>query len=138
MKQKTRTMIYILIAIAVVIIGTIAILSSRTAKPVSESHLDLDRIYLADLSYDKDILEFKEAIKIDPKDPELYIELANPYYDFSYKGEMYYSIETRNSSINLSTRYYYVAQFSEGMDMIGQRILISIVTTRFQNKFIWG
>jgi len=69
MKQKTRVIIYILIAIAVVIIGTIVILSSRTAKPIPESHLDLGRIYLADLSYDKAILEFKEAIKIDPKDP---------------------------------------------------------------------
>lgn len=81
MKQKTRILIYVLIAVAVVIIGTIAILSSRTAKPVSESHFDLGRIYLADLSYDKAILEFKEAIKIDPKDPEPYIELANVYIE---------------------------------------------------------
>lgn len=91
MKQKTRIMIYILIAIAVVIIGTIAILSSRTAKPVSESHLDLGRIYLADLSYDKAILEFKEAIKIDPKDPEPYIELANAYIEI---GDIPSAIET--------------------------------------------
>ncbi|MCX4374926.1 MAG: WG repeat-containing protein [Lachnospiraceae bacterium] len=81
MKQKTRIIIYILIAIAVVIIGTIVILSSRTAKPIPESHLDLGRIYLADLSYDKAILEFKEAIRIDPKDPEPYIELANVYIE---------------------------------------------------------
>lgn len=81
MKQKTRILIYILIAIAIVIVGIIAILSGRTANPASESHLDLGRIYLADLSYDKAILEFNEAIKIDPKDPEPYIELANTYIE---------------------------------------------------------
>lgn len=81
MKQKTRILIYILIAIAIVIVGIIAILSGRTANLASESHLDLGHIYLADLSYDKAILEFNEAIKIDPKDPEPYIELANAYIE---------------------------------------------------------
>lgn len=81
MRQKTRILIYALIAVAVVILGTIAILSNRTAKPTAESHLDLGRIYLNDLSYDKAILEFKEAIEIDPNDPEPYIELANVYIE---------------------------------------------------------
>lgn len=81
MKQKTRILIYALIAAAVVILGTMAILSNRTEKPTAESHLDLGRIYLNDLSYDKAILEFKEAIEIDPSDPEPYIELANVYIE---------------------------------------------------------
>ena len=39
----------------------------------------------------------------------------DPTRDIEYEGEMYYSIETGTDSINLSTKYYYVSQFSEGL-----------------------
>ena len=91
MKQKTHILIYILIAAAVVIVGTIIILMSRNNAGQEKSHLDLGRTYLLDLSYDKAILEFKEAINIDPNDPEPYIELANTYEEI---GDIPNAIET--------------------------------------------
>ncbi len=79
MKQKTRILIYILIAAAVVIIGAIAILSGGKTGDSVQNHLDLGRKYLEELSYDEAEMEFKEAIRIDPADPEPYIELADLY-----------------------------------------------------------
>ncbi|MCM1060271.1 MAG: leucine-rich repeat domain-containing protein [Eubacterium sp.] len=81
MKQKTRILIYILIAIAVVIIGSIAIINNHRAdKPASaQEHLDFGRIYLADLSYEKAVLEFTEAIEIEPLNPDAYLGLAEAY-----------------------------------------------------------
>ncbi len=81
MKQKTRILIYILIAIAVLILGTIAILtSSKADKPVpAQEHIDLGNVYLIELSYDKAILEFTEAIEIEPLNSDAYLGLAEAY-----------------------------------------------------------
>ena len=81
MKQKTRILIYILIAIAVVIMGSIAILSNQQTEesPSAQEHLDLGRIYLTDLSYDKAVLEFTEAINIEPLNADAYLGLADAY-----------------------------------------------------------
>ena len=81
MKQKTRIWIYILVAVAVVIMGTLTILkNNQTEKPTSaQEHLDLGRIYLNDLSYDKAVLEFKEAINIEPLNADAYLGLAEAY-----------------------------------------------------------
>ena len=81
MKQKTRILIYILIAIAVVILGSMAILTNRSAnKPVSaKEKIDLGHAYLLDLSYEKAVLEFTEAIEIDPMNADAYLGLAEAY-----------------------------------------------------------
>ena len=81
MKQKTRILIYILIAIAVVIMGSIAILSNQQTEesPSAQEHLDLGRIYLTDLSYDKAVVEFTEAVNIEPSNPDAYLGLAEAY-----------------------------------------------------------
>lgn len=82
MRQKTRILIYILIAIAVVIMGTLTMLNARQAgKPVSsaQEHIDLGRIYLTELSYEKAVLEFTEAIEIEPLNADAYLGLAEAY-----------------------------------------------------------
>lgn len=81
MKQKTRILIYILIAAAVVIIGAITILSGGKLGENAREHLDLGRKYLNELSYDEAETEFLDAIRIDPSDPAPYIELARLYTD---------------------------------------------------------
>lgn len=81
MRQKIRILIYILIAIAAVIMVTLTILNSRQAdKPVSaQEHIDLGRIYLTELSYEKAVLEFTEAIEIEPLNAGAYLGLAEAY-----------------------------------------------------------
>ncbi|MCM1060280.1 MAG: tetratricopeptide repeat protein [Eubacterium sp.] len=83
MKQKTRIFIYILIAIAVVIMGSIAILKNHradvTTTVTAQEHIDLGRIYLVDLSYEKAVLEFTEAIEIEPLNVDAYLGLAETY-----------------------------------------------------------
>jgi len=82
MRQKTRLLIYILIAIAAVIMGTLAILQNHHAadKPVTaQERIDLGMTYLLDLSYEKAVLEFTEAIEIEPLNPDAYLGLAEAY-----------------------------------------------------------
>ena len=81
MRQKTRIFIYILIAIAVVITSSITIINNhQKAVPASvQEHIDLGRIYLNELSYEKSILEFTEAIEIEPLNPDAYLGLAQAY-----------------------------------------------------------
>lgn len=81
MRQKTRIFIYILIAIAVVIMGTLAILGNHNADTAvsAQEHIDLGRIYLVELSYEKAVLEFTEAIEIEPLNADAYLGLAETY-----------------------------------------------------------
>lgn len=81
MRQKTRIFIYILIAVAAVIMGTLAILENhQTDNTVSaQEHIDLGRIYLTELSYEKAVLEFTEAIEIEPLNADAYLGLAEAY-----------------------------------------------------------
>lgn len=81
MSQKTRILIYILAAIAAVILGTLALLNNRQEdKPESaQEHIDLGRIYLTELSYEKAVLEFTEAIEIEPLNADAYLGLAESY-----------------------------------------------------------
>lgn len=81
MKQKTRIFIYILIAIAVVIMGTLAIWGNHNADTTvsAQEHIDLGRIYLVELSYEKAVLEFTEAIEIEPLNADAYLGLAEAY-----------------------------------------------------------
>lgn len=80
MKQKTRILIYILIAAAVVVLGVLGVLSMRGggSGDISE-HIDLGRKYLIELSYDKAVIEFTEAINIDPNNVDAYLGLAEAY-----------------------------------------------------------
>lgn len=81
MKQKTRILIYIIIAIAVVIMGTLTILKNHQADSpaTAQEHIDLGRIYLTELSYEKASLEFTEAIEIEPLNSDAYLGLAEAY-----------------------------------------------------------
>lgn len=81
MRQKTRIFIYILIAIAVVIMGTLAIMENHktSGEGYAQEHIDLGRIYLTELSYEKAVLEFTEAIEIEPLNPDAYLGLAEAY-----------------------------------------------------------
>lgn len=81
MRQKTRIFIYILIAVAAVIMGTLAILENHQADSTvsAQEHIDLGRIYLTELSYEKAVLEFTEAIEIEPLNADAYLGLAEVY-----------------------------------------------------------
>ena len=96
MKQKTRILIYILIGIAVVIIGTIAILTnSQSGTPVSaQEKIDLGRVYLVELSYDKAVVEFTEAIEIEPMNADAYLGLAEAYMGLNNIDEAIEVLET--------------------------------------------
>lgn len=79
MKQKTRILIYILIAAAAVMIGVIAVFSKAGGGESALGHIDLGRTYLIELSYDKAVIEFTEAIRIDPMNVDAYLGLAEAY-----------------------------------------------------------
>lgn len=81
MKQRTRILIYILVAIVVVILGSVAIINNHHMnKPVSaQEHIDLGHTYLIELSYEKAVIEFTEAIEIEPLNADAYLGLAEAY-----------------------------------------------------------
>jgi len=78
--QKTRVIIYIAIAIAVIVIGAMAVLSQKSGgESLLVEKLELGQQYLLELSYDKAVLEFTDAINIEPKSADAYIGLAEAY-----------------------------------------------------------
>jgi len=78
--QKTRIIIYIAIAVAVIVIGAMAVLSQRSGgESLLGEKLELGQQYLVELSYDKAVLEFTDAINIEPKSADAYIGLAEAY-----------------------------------------------------------
>lgn len=80
MKQGTRIFIYILIGIAAVIMGSIGIIGSFDEGEISgQDHIDLGRVYLTELSYESAVMEFSEAVEIEPLNPEGYLGLAEAY-----------------------------------------------------------
>ncbi|MGN0674383.1 MAG: tetratricopeptide repeat protein, partial [Oscillospiraceae bacterium] len=80
MKQKTRIIIYIAIAVTVLALGILAVLSaSKGAAESVDKHIDLGNKYLLELSYDKAVIEFNKAIEIEPKNADAYIGLAEAY-----------------------------------------------------------
>lgn len=87
MKQKTRILIYILIAAAAVIIGVIAVFSKAGGGESAAGHIDLGRTYLIELSYDKAVIEFTEAIRIDPMNVDAYLGLAEAYLSMGKTDE---------------------------------------------------
>jgi len=78
--QKTRVIIYIAIAIAIIVIGAMAVLSQKSGgESLLGEKLELGQQYLLELSYDKAVLEFTDAINIEPKSADAYIGLAEAY-----------------------------------------------------------
>ena len=69
----------ILLAAAVVV--TVAILTKCSDPASYEEKMDLGRKYLLELDYDQAILAFEEAIKINPKKKDAYLELAEVYVE---------------------------------------------------------
>ena len=80
MKQKTRIIIYIAIAVTVLALGILAVLSaSKGAAESADKHIDLGNKYLIELSYDKAVIEFNKAIEIEPRNADAYLGLAEAY-----------------------------------------------------------
>ena len=79
--KKTRTIIYISIVVTVLALGIIAILSMPNEKsPQTAGELiDTGNKYLLELSYDKAVIAFTEAIEIEPRNADSYIGLAKAY-----------------------------------------------------------
>lgn len=82
LKKKKPVVLWIgiigVVLIAAVIITTI-VLTSGAKKSEYDEKMDLGRKYLLELDYEQAALAFEEAIKIDPKKKEAYIELAELY-----------------------------------------------------------
>lgn len=78
--QTKRIILYIAIAAVILIGGIAAILIAPKDMPVSsQEHIDLGHTYLIELSYDKAVLEFTEAIEIEPMNADAYLGLAEAY-----------------------------------------------------------
>ncbi|MBP5331419.1 MAG: tetratricopeptide repeat protein [Lachnospiraceae bacterium] len=83
--KKKRFPIWAIIAAAVVLVaiiatGIVVARSSITKKRVAEK-LELARKYVSELNYEQAIIAYKAAIRIDPKNADLYIELAETYVE---------------------------------------------------------
>lgn len=79
-KQKFRIVLYIVIA--AVIAAAVIFAAARggmDSTSVLNEKLELGQKYLVELDYSNAVLEFTDAIKIDPKNPDAYIGLAEAY-----------------------------------------------------------
>ena len=79
--HQIRIMIYIIIGAVIAAAGIFLVLHSNNNKSgISlQDKLDLGHKYLVELSYDKAVLEFTDAIEIDPMNADAYIGLADAY-----------------------------------------------------------
>ena len=125
MKQKTRIMIYILIAAAVVIMGILALLSNKNGTPSADKHIELGQSYLIELSYDKAVLEFTQAIEIDPKSPEAYIGLAETYIGL---GDIEKAVETLERGLAETADEKIKALLDELIDETEKKMTADITT----------
>ena len=94
-KQKFRVVLYIIIA-AVIAAAVIfaAAGSGMDSTSVLNEKLELGQKYLVELDYSNAVLEFTDAINIDPKNPDAYIGLAEAYIG---TGDTEKAIETLES-----------------------------------------
>jgi tetratricopeptide (TPR) repeat protein len=96
-KQTKRFILYGVIAAAAVIIGAIAIIFGRngsgTVTASAQEKIDLGNVYLTELSYDKAVIVFTEAIEIEPQNADAYIGLAKAYMGL---GDNDKALETLN------------------------------------------
>ena len=78
--RKTRIIIYMTIVVVVIVIGAAEVLSQRSGgESLLGEKLELGQQYLVELSYDKAVLEFTDAINIESKSADAYIGLAEAY-----------------------------------------------------------
>ena len=79
--HQIRIIIYIIIGAVIAAAGVFLVLHSNNSKSgISlQDKLDLGHKYLVELSYDKAVLEFTDAIEIDPMNADSYLGLADAY-----------------------------------------------------------
>lgn len=93
-KFNKRVIIYIAAAIIAVVVISVFILMSGGKGETWQEHYDLGQQYLVELSYDKAVLEFTDAIKIDPKNADPYIGLADAYIGLGDTAKAVETLET--------------------------------------------
>lgn len=93
-KFNKRVIIYIAAAIIAVVVISLFILMSGGKGETWQEHYDLGQQYLIELSYDKAVLEFTDAIKIDPKNADPYIGLADAYIGLGDTAKAVETLET--------------------------------------------
>ena len=79
--HKIRIMIYMIVGLIITAVGVFLVLNSNSGKSKInlQDKLDLGHKYLVELSYDKAVLEFTDAIEIDPMNADAYLGLADAY-----------------------------------------------------------
>jgi hypothetical protein len=82
--SKTKKFLIVAIVAVVLIVGTVALIlinKPLEAIPTAASHISHAENYLLDLDYEAAIAEYRMAIKIDPKNADYYIALAEVYVE---------------------------------------------------------
>lgn len=81
--KKKRFPIWIIIAIATVVIALVIVTIYVNGKDSPEKKiaekLELARMYVSELNYEQAVILYEDIIKIDPKNTDAYIELAEAY-----------------------------------------------------------
>ena len=98
-KFNKRVIIYIAAAIIAVVVISVFILMSGEKGETWQEHYDLGQQYLVELSYDTAVLEFTDAIKIDPMNADAYLGLAEAY---EKSGDIDKAIETLEKGFELT------------------------------------
>ena len=88
--QKKRIVVYIAATVVILIVSSALVLKKNNNKEILFDKLELGHQYLVELDYSSAILEFTDAIKIEPKSEDAYIGLADAY---SGMGEIDKAIE---------------------------------------------
>ncbi len=82
-KQKKKPILLWIGIIGVVLIAalivSIVVITKASDNSKFDEKMDLGRKYISELDYEQAVLAFKDAIEIDPKNIEAYIELASIY-----------------------------------------------------------
>ena len=85
-RSSVETVLIIIIAVLFVLIAIVSallilrpFLSSRGGRMVVDRKLKLGKRYLSEMEYDKAVTEFSEVIRIDDKNTEAYVGLADAY-----------------------------------------------------------
>ena len=104
-ESKKRTPIFLWIGIAAILIVaavviTVFIKSSGSSEKRYREKMDLGRKYLLELDYEQAILCFEEAINIDPKSKEAYLELAEVYVKQGKNEKALEILEEARNKIN--------------------------------------
>lgn len=93
-KFNKRVVLYIAAAIIAVVVISVFILMSGGKGETWQEHYDLGQQYLVELSYDKAVLEFTDAIRIDPKNADAYLGLAEAYVGLGDTAKAVETLET--------------------------------------------